>query len=79
MRLSDVDTWELAGFQNPLICRFMLAADVVGGGIREFVNNTDGPAFLGRELMGLGVDGYGRSEFTTMQVERYPFTCLESI
>ena len=28
------------------------------GGIREFVNNTDGPAFLERELVGLGVNGY---------------------
>jgi hypothetical protein len=36
----------------------MLAADVVGGGIWEFVNNMDGPAFLERELVGLGVDGY---------------------
>ena len=40
VRLSDVDTWELAGFQNKLICRFMLAADMVGGGIREFVNDV---------------------------------------
>ena len=47
VRLSDVDTWELAGFQNQLICRFMLAADVVGAGIQEFVNNMDGPAFPG--------------------------------
>ena len=31
---------------------------MVGGGIREFVNDTDEPAFLERELMGLGVDGY---------------------
>jgi hypothetical protein len=30
----------------------------IGGGIREFVNDTDGPAFLERELVGLGVDGY---------------------
>ena len=30
---------------------------MVGGGIWEFVNDTDGPAFLERELMGLGVDG----------------------
>ena len=40
----------------------MLAADVVGGGIREFMNefmnNADGPAFLERELVGLGVGGY---------------------
>ena len=28
------------------------------GGIQEFVNDTDGPAFLERELMGWGVDGY---------------------
>ena len=58
VRLSDVDTWELAGFQNQLTRRFMLAADVVGGGIRKFVYDTDGPAFLERELVGLGVDGY---------------------
>ena len=31
---------------------------MVRGGIREFVNDTDGPAFLERELVGLGVDGY---------------------
>ena len=36
----------------------MLAADVVGDGIREFTNNADGPVFLERELVGLGVDGY---------------------
>ena len=30
MRLLDVDTWELVGFQNELIRHFMLAADVVG-------------------------------------------------
>ena len=27
-------------------------------GIQEFVNDTDRPAFLESELMGLGVDGY---------------------
>ena len=31
---------------------------MVGGVIREFVNDTDRPAFLERELVGLGVDGY---------------------
>jgi hypothetical protein len=41
-----------------LECRFILATDVVRGGIREFVDDTDGPAFLERELVGLGVDGY---------------------
>ena len=33
-------------------------SDMVRGGIWEFVNDKDGPAFLERELMGLGVDGY---------------------
>jgi len=30
------------------------------GGVRgrEFMNNADGPTFLERELVGLGVDGY---------------------
>ena len=54
--LSDVDTWELVGFQNELICHFILAADLVEGGIWEFVNDMEGPAFLERALMGLGMD-----------------------
>ena len=41
-----------------MVCSFVLTADVVGGGIREFAHDTDGPAFLERELVGLGVDGY---------------------
>ena len=41
-----------------MICRFILAVDVVRAGIREFVDNTDEPAFLERELVGLGVDGH---------------------
>ena len=28
------------------------------GGICEFVNDTDGPAFLERELVGLSMDRY---------------------
>ena len=58
VRLSDVGTLELAGFQNELICRLILVVDMVRGSIREFVNDTDGPAFLEMELMGLGVNGY---------------------
>ena len=56
-----VRLWELVGFKDKLIYHFVLAADMIGGGggsIREFVNDKDGPAFLERELMGLGVDGY---------------------
>jgi hypothetical protein len=29
VKLSDIDTRELAGFQNEMICRFILAADMV--------------------------------------------------
>ena len=37
---------------------FKLAVDMVRGGIQEFVDGMDRLAFLERELMGLGVDGY---------------------
>ena len=30
VRLSDVDTRELAGFQNQLICHFVLVVDMIG-------------------------------------------------
>ena len=36
VRLSNVDTRDLAGFEDELICSFILAADMVGGRIREF-------------------------------------------
>ena len=55
MRLSNVDTRELVGFKDKLICHFILAMGMVGGGIWEFVNDTEGPEFLEREMMGLGV------------------------
>ena len=57
VRLPDVDTGRLSVLKYKL-CRFKLAMDMVEGGIREFVNDTDGPAFLKRELLGLGMDGY---------------------
>ena len=47
------------GLKYKLKCRFKLVVNMVGGGIREFVNDMDRPASLERELMGLGVDGYG--------------------
>ena len=31
---------------------------MVGGDIKQFVNDADGPAFLERELMGFSVDRY---------------------
>ena len=36
-------TGRLSGLKYKLICHFKLAADVVGGGIQEFVNDTDIP------------------------------------
>ena len=48
----------MMGLRKKLICYFQLAADMVRGDIREFVNDKDGSAFLEREPMGLGVDGY---------------------
>ena len=41
-----------------LVWHFELAADMVMGGIRDFVNDADGLVFLEREVMGFGVDGY---------------------
>ena len=45
VRLLNVDTGRLVGFKYKLICRFKLVADMVRGGIKEFANDTDGPAF----------------------------------
>ena len=56
-----------------------LSADMVGDGVREFVNDGDEPAFLERELMRIGVNGSSKSVFTTIQVDRCPFVCFESI
>ena len=52
MRLSDADIGGLSGLKYKLICCFKLASDMVRGGIWKFVNDTGGPAFLERELMG---------------------------
>ena len=49
------------------------------GSIREFENDTNAPAFLKMELMGFGVDGYGRSEFMIVQVVWCPFLYFENI
>ena len=63
-----------------MICRFTLAADMIWGSIWEFVNDMDEPAFLERELWWVWVwMGTSRSEFTAVQVKRYPFTHFESI
>ena len=56
-RQSEV-TRRLSGLKYKLIRSFKLEADMVRGGICKFVNDADGSAFLERELVGLGVDGY---------------------
>ena len=52
MRLSNVDTGRLTGL------KYKLATDMIRDGIQEFVIDVDGPAFLERKLMELGVDEY---------------------
>ena len=42
----DVNTEKLSGLKYRLVCHFKLAVNMVGGGIRKFVYDRDGPAFL---------------------------------
>ena len=49
--LTEVHTWRLLGLKYKLICHFQLTADMVEGGIREFVSETDGPEFLVQEYL----------------------------
>ena len=46
----------------------MLVEDVVGGSVWKFVYDVDGPAFLERELVGLGVDHVCRQHETAYQL-----------
>ena len=41
-----------------MLFHFELAASMVGGGIREFMNDVDGLKFLEMELIEFGVYGY---------------------
>jgi hypothetical protein len=36
---------ETVWLEDKLLCRLKLATDIVGSGIREFVNDVDGPEF----------------------------------
>ena len=47
----------VSGLEIELVSSFKLSADVVWGGVWWFVYDTDRPAFLERNLVGLGVDG----------------------
>jgi hypothetical protein len=52
---------------------------MIGSGVREFVFDSDRPAFLKTELVVFGMVRYGRSEFTIIQVDLCPFMCFMSI
>ena len=54
--LMDVETGGVSGLEDKLVCSFKLAADVVCGVVMQFVYDTDRPAFLERNLVGLSVD-----------------------
>ena len=43
--------------EDELVCCFKLAVNLVWGGVWQFVYDTDRPAFLERDLVGLGVNG----------------------
>ena len=46
----------MPGLKDKLACCFKLMVDMVTGGIREFVYDMDGTAFLKKKLVGFGVD-----------------------
>jgi hypothetical protein len=44
--------------KDNFVCDIKLVVDMIAGGIREFMYDADGPAFLKRELVGFGMDKY---------------------
>ena len=54
--LTDVETTGMSGLEDKLVCHFKLAADMVWGGAWYFVYDTERPAFLERDLVGLSED-----------------------
>ena len=50
----DVDTGRLSELKYNFVCHFRL----VGGSIREFVCDANGPTFLKRELIRFGVNRF---------------------
>ena len=53
----EFETGGVLGLEDKLVCSFKLAVDVVWGGVRYFVYDTDRPEFLERDLVGWCVDG----------------------
>ena len=58
VRLMGVYARRLSGLRYKLVCHLKLAVDIVGGDVREFVYDADGPAFLKGELVEFAVDRY---------------------
>ena len=71
--LTDIETGGVLGLEDELVCSFKLVADVVWGGVWQFLYGTERPAFLERDLVGLHVNGNCRSGFDTMVVNWCPF------
>ena len=67
----DVNTRRLSGLKYKLVCCFKSTVDMIGGCIREFVYEIDGPAFPERELIRFGVDGTSRSESMTRKENNF--------
>ena len=55
--LIDVESWSVKWLGDELVCGFKQAVNVIRGGIWHFVNDTNRPAFLESELVGLCVNG----------------------
>ena len=75
----DVYTRKLSKLEDKLVCCFKLAADMINGGIREFVEYTDGKAFLKESWRDLVWVSTSRLEFRNAQVDWCPFMCFKSI
>ena len=50
--------WETVWLEEQVVMTFQIDSGHGQGGIREFVYVADRPAFLKRELVGLGVDEF---------------------
>ena len=61
------------------MCHFKLRADMVRGGVIEFVYDADRPSFLKRKLMDLVWTGTGKSQFMIAQVDWCLFMCQERL
>ena len=69
----------LSELKKKLVGHIKFTANMVRGGIREFVYNMDGEAFLKREMARFGVDRCREVEFIIAHVDWCPFMHFVSI